>query len=344
MKKISKLIVFIAIITFAVFSQSEVLRLNYNGGNQDITLAPGSKVNVVSSDGRVEVTTNLTAVQIGDLLGVTGTINNPSVNISVSASVLISGSGTAILSWSIADATSCNKTGEWGSGSLATVNGNQSIGPFTGPATKTYGITCQNSLGATASDTVTITITDPNGVNCSVDQPPILAGAEDLTIIANGTASAGSYNGNYDDIQGTAGTNPWPNYGDQIRLSLTRNKYISAAFNSGSLNQTGKLVFNPPGFNEGQSASNVTISISECPGDFSVHLSKPKCLLVGVPSDTFRWSNDPSANSSTYCVIDKNKDYYLNIVNSSDSTNNFSQSSCSTTYCGMLPIQIQVTL
>ena len=343
MKNKIYLLIIITMLTIAFFSQSEVLRLNYNGDDIDIPLASGSEVEIVSSDGRVEVTTTLTAVDIGNLLGVTGTLDPPSVNISASQTVLVSGSGTSTLSWTISDATSCNRTGEWGTSSLSPANGNLSIGPFTGPATKTYGITCQNAAGTQRSDSVTITVTDPNGVNCSVDQPPILAGAEDTTVIANGTANSGSYSGRYDDIQGTGATlHPWPNYGDQIRLSLTRNEYIAAEFDSGNINQTGKLVFSPPGFNEGQSATNVTVAVSECPGDFNIHLSQPKCLLIGVPSDTFRWSNDPSASSSTYCKIDKNKTYYLNIVNSTDQIGNFNSSSCGSTYCGLLPVQVEV--
>ncbi len=334
MKKIIKLVVFVSIITFTIFSQSEVLRLNYNGGNQDITLAPGSKVEVVSIDGRVEVTTNLTAVQIGDLLGVTGTINNPSVNIAVANSVLTSGSGTTTLSWTIADATTCTKTGEWGTGSLAATNGNQSIGPFTGPATKTFGITCQNSLGATASDTVIVTITDPNGVNCAIDQPPILSGAEDTTIIANNTANGGLYDGTFMDFQQNASPD-WPgNFGESIGLSLTRNMYISASFNTGT--RTDNAVFQLAGSGnlQGPPADAVSIAISECPGDFNVHLGQSNCV---IHAGFFRWSTDPSANTAVYCKLDHNKTYYLNIVHSDNSeNNNYATSDCSSTYCGIL--------
>lgn len=178
-------------------------------------------------------------------------------------------------------------------------------------------------------------------LKCQRDQPPILNGAEDRSIIANGLTNAGSYSGKYEDLQSTPGTpHPWPNFGDQIRMSLTANQYISAEFRSANVVQTGKLVFNPPGFNEGASATNVTVSVSECPGDFSVHLSKPKCLLIGVPADTFRWSSDPNANEGRYCKIEKNKTYYLNIVNSRDEAGGFGQTSCRTPYCGLLAIQI----
>ena len=341
MKKISKLIVFVAIITFAVFSQSEVLRLNYNGDNIDIDLAPGSQVNVVSSDGRVEVTTNLTAVEIGDLLGVTGTINNPSVNISVANSVLTSGSGTTILSWTIADATSCSKTGEWGTGSLTPANGNQSIGPFTGPATKTYGITCQNSLGATASDTVSVTVTDPNGVNCAVDQPPILNGAVDTTIIGNGSANADPYNGNYADYRGDGTQRPWPGiYGQSISWSLTKNRYIAAQFNSGSTDLAGRFQLSGPGFTEGQSAFINTVAISECPGDFTHHLNQPRCLLNFTSLPAFKWSNIIGADGNQFCKLEKNKTYYLNIVQSNDVAGNYADSDCGHTYCGILATQV----
>ena len=180
-------------------------------------------------------------------------------------------------------------------------------------------------------------------VNCPVEQPPILFGNEDSSIIANGSSNASFYDGNFQSLQGNNVNSPWPGYfGDVISLSLTRNKYISAFFNSGNTNYSARIQLSISTYNQGEGAERTTLAISECPGDFNTHLNQSNCLVIGGSTSGLRWATDPNADASKYCILESNKDYYLNIVHSDNSENNsFNTSDCQSSYCGIIAVQIK---
>jgi hypothetical protein len=84
---------------------------------------------------------------------------------------------------------------------------------------------------------------------------------------------------------------------------------------------------------------NTTITISECPGDFNVHLNQARCKSSGTATGPLYWSDMSDANPQLYCKIERNKIYYLNIVHSNDSPD-YQSSGCvlypNINFCGIL--------
>jgi hypothetical protein len=180
-------------------------------------------------------------------------------------------------------------------------------------------------------------------VNCNLDQPPIIFGSEDRSVIANGSPVGQTYDGNFEHLQGMDRTSLWPgNFGHLMSLSLSRRQYIAAAFNSSNNDYLARIQLSIPGNFEGPPSKAATIVISECPGDFNVHMNQDKCRSIGGGSPSIRWATDGSADPKKYCLLEKNKDYYLNIVHSDNSeNNNFDTSDCPNSYCGITAIQIK---
>ncbi len=175
------------------------------------------------------------------------------------------------------------------------------------------------------------------------DQPPILNGAEDLTILANNSSNPGLYDGLYSSIQVNPPVVPWPgNWGESIHLSLTADQYIAAEFNSGLDHDKANFQLAPSGNFEGPPTVGTTISISECPGDFSVHLGQESCLHKGGAIQNMRWSTDLDANEILFCKLEKDHTYFLNIVHSNTDQDGYTTTSCNFDYCGVLAQQIQL--
>lgn len=174
------------------------------------------------------------------------------------------------------------------------------------------------------------------------DQPPILKGAEDLTVLANNSPNPGLYDGLYSSIQVNPAVVPWPgNWGESIHLSLTANQYIAAEFNSGSADDSAIFQFAPSGNFEGAPTVGTAISISECPGDFSTHLGQETCLRYGGAIQSMRWATDPSANGEMVCKLDKDHTYFLNIVHSNSDQDGYATTACNFDYCGVLAQQTE---
>lgn len=171
------------------------------------------------------------------------------------------------------------------------------------------------------------------------DAPTTLV--EDRTIIANNSSFPGTYNGRFDDFQRIADPPPWPGrVGESIRLSLTANEFIAASFNSGDRNFEGRFQLAASGNFEGPPTVGTTLSISECPGDFATHLNQEACLGGPGSVSSLRWSHNPEADRTRFCVLDRNTDYYLNIVHSRTAEDGFTTSACNFPYCGVLATQI----
>ena len=204
-----------------------------------------------------------------------------------------------------------------------------------------YNLVCTNNFGSSPQRTVSVTVNGANP-NCS-SQPPILNGAEDFTIRLIPGATGGSngspsnpatYSGDYDEIAAGSG---WPGgVGSQSFATLTRNQYIAMRFTTDETNAISRLQMTPPGNGQGPGSQATTISISECPGDFTTHLNQSRCLAIGGGTPNIRWSQDPTTSSTFHCLLDNNKTYYFNIVHSNDVNNNYSLSGCQSNFCGII--------
>jgi hypothetical protein len=280
--------------------------------------------------------------QDGELVCSSNRIAPVITNFIATPSSIVAGSDVTI-SWNLTgEATLCTKSGDWSgtfTGSDVT-DGNHSKVVSNITNNSVYRLQCSNDTGS--SSLVSATVNISTSANC-ISQPPILNGAEDLTIIANNSPNAGEYDGTYKDFQNLP--NPedgvdWPgNFGDSISLSLNRNMYISAQFTTNLLSERGRFQFSTPGNTQGP-ASAVTIAISECPGDFTTHLDQNVCLKSVGPSGSMKWATDASASGS-YCKLENNTTYYLNIVHSITAADNYSTSACDSTYCGILAVQVE---
>jgi hypothetical protein len=252
---------------------------------------------------------------------------------------------TFTLKYSFQDASNCTATNtsnhlDW-QGEIVSSNGEYIKTISNGVSEDTsFALTCYNNI-LLKDETKVVLVYVEGGADCS-SLPPILGGAEDITIIANNSPNPGVYDGTYIGLQNLINPNladDWPsNFGDSISLSLTRNQYIAASFTTNNLSQRGRFQLATPGNLQGP-PSATTISISTCPGDFAEHLSQSSCLKSVGPSGSIKWATDQSATSS-YCKLNSNTDYYINIVHSV-SAPFYSVSACNSAYCGILAVQVE---
>ncbi len=353
MKKITKYGMLLIMLTYTLAVVSEDLIVTYNGGVLNIPLKPNTNVEVLVANGDVTAETDDTALELctklfnASLCSGTGGGSAPTINSFTANPTSVTSGGSSTLTWNLSNnADTCTKSGSW-SGTLSGSNvtdgsHNETVTNIT--SNSTYRLECTNTNGTSALLSASVTIV--TSANCT-SQPPILSGNEDLTILANNTPNAGVYDGTFKDFQNVTPGVDWPgNFGDSISLSLTKNKYIAASFITNGLAQNGRFQLSTPGNLQGPSSST-TIVISECPGDFTTHLSQAKCRRIVGPSGSFKWSTDATSSSAVYCKLDNNTQYFLNIVHSTGPTNstpenNFSVTACTgSTHCGILATMIQ---
>ena len=259
--------------------------------------------------------------------------------------------GSITLSWNIGNTpTQCVKSGDW------PINGNMSPQDITnGPhnlvinnidSNKTYSLICTNKYGSVEKE-ASVTIENGNAwPSCSGESAAILNGNEDRSILAQGPGfQPTNYNGYYTNIYNNSGSGtptPWPGtLGANLSLNLEKGHYIAAQFTTSNESIDGKFLTQSPSNYQGVPAQAYTVSISECPGDFNVHLDQPACKFS---FETFRWSTTPNPPGPPgfFCELEKNKTYYLNIVHSNNgSQDNYETSDClsQTNSCGHLSSQ-----
>ena len=114
---------------------------------------------------------NSTGQSATDVVRVTvNQVNLPTVDIKANGSdgpITIAYNSAAVLSWTSANATSCNASGSW-TGSK-TLSGSESTGNLT--SARTYTINCQNSSGS-ASDSVTVNVQSDSGISVTLTANP----------------------------------------------------------------------------------------------------------------------------------------------------------------------------
>lgn len=87
-----------------------------------------------------------------------------------------------------------------------------------------------------------------------------------------------------------------------------------------------------------------TMSISECPGDFTQSATCVIPISATLPNSLVKFSTLPSDDPNVYCILDPSKTYYVNFVNSPNpytslpSCRNGSHTACTIFYSeGVLP-------
>lgn len=120
----------------------------------------------------------------------------------------------------------------------------------------------------------------------------------------------------------TPGSTPWAGIGgaSPVVLAFTRRSYFGAHFRTPTTPGTMSGNFSNPSFYGGP---NVTMAISTVCGDFSDHLPTPGCLADDVPTsdaNLVSWKFTPNAPNS-WCILQPNTDYYVNIKNTDPTSN-----------------------
>lgn len=272
----------------------------------------------------------------------------PIVSVSANPTSVNSG-GSSDITWSVANGPeSCTFSTDWPVSQRVTpANSNPVTFPITDITTnKTLTASCTNSAGSD-SDTALISVIGTGGASwpsCSGIAAAILSENEDRSILSNGTAAPGTYDGKFEHLQGMSNSFPWPGqFGDSIHLSLTRNQYIAAQFTTSNVGYDAKFVLAGAGNFEGPNPDGKTMSISNCPGDFNEHLNQSRCITT---SNTLYWSTNtvPGGPQGFFCELEKNTTYYLNIVHSDNNeNNNYATTDCGSSYCGILGQMSEVT-
>jgi len=262
----------------------------------------------------------------------------PQLTLATTPTVVNSG-GTVSVSWNIGNTpTQCIKTGDWpttGNMTAAEItNGDHSINVQNVTSSKSFSLECTNNAGSSGIKTATVSVAGGDSwPSCSGPAAAILNGNEDRSILAQPlSAPPSNYNGLYSDIYNNSGSNtatPWPGtLGANLSLNLEKNHYIAAKFTTSNESIDAKFLTQVPSNTQGVPAQAYTVSISECPGDFNVHLNQPACK---ENFETFKWSTSPNppGPEGFFCELEKNKTYYLNIVHSNNNeNNNYATSDC----------------
>ena len=237
-----------------------------------------------------------------------------------------------------------------GSGSPLNCSGNGTVTepmPLSGPASCSYTLTATcNPGGVTSSANLSVVPSGGGGDN-------IPSACQNL--VALGTGTAGQFwsrvlttkvrfgdGATASDVDATSyvavwnypgATVPWPgNFGLTTRPSALINQYFAEKFivpTNGSVTGHPNWVYSGSGIN-----SNMSMSISVCPGDFGQTGTQltTGCLVPMSKSSSGLTAAVSPTQLGTYCSLVPGRAYYLNILPmASLPSNNVSASSCTTT-------------
>lgn len=303
------------VIMLAAFSAlAEELIINHNDGTGIIercrfTLDNTAPVIIDSTTG--DITAQVTDP---DACGSTTPVP-PTVTVTPATATINLGDSQTI-SWSSTGATSCAKSGAWGTGTVAS-SGSETVTPAA-TGQYTYTISCTNNDG-TASDSSVVTVTDPN-------VPAFCSSIPTFGLTRQDPPSS---------FVGLTGTT-WPGtLNEKAFFSINRNQYVALSFIAGT--GSGQHSFEAGRPQEGPAAGYV-VKISQCPGDLTHN--------IPFDADTFfcqkegsainiNWSNNSASGS---CKLTPGVTYYLNIAHGSVSSDNtaYTNSCSSSTFCSAL--------
>ncbi|WP_395376779.1 hypothetical protein [Marinicella sp. W31] len=133
-------------------------------------------------------------------------------------------------------------------------------------------------------------------------------------------------------------TSGGPSWGEATGVThlfaLSGGKFSAQQFITPSISIPKKVLFESERL-VGDGAAKYTVTISNCPGDFTTHLNQDSCKVSGQ-TPTLKWTTEPSIAESR-CLLEKDTAYYLNIVHSVDETSDYTISDCNNQFltCGV---------
>src|SRR3989344_4022084 len=244
-------------------------------------------------------------------------IQNPTVDLKANSSdghVSITSGTQATLSWTSSNATSCSATGGPWSGAKS-LNSSEVTPSLT--QSSTYTITCTNSVGATASDSVTVNISQVS--NPTVD---LKANGSDnpSAIPYNSTANLSWASSNASTCYASSG--PW-----------NGTKALNSSETSVSLTQTTVFGITCVGTN-GQSVSDtvsvpVSVQIQNPTVDLKANSSDGHVSITSGTQATLSWTS----SNATSCSATGGPWSGAKSLNSSEVTPSLTQSSTYTITC-----------
>ncbi len=208
-------------------------------------------------------------------------VQNPTVSISASPSS-VAYNGASTISWNSANATSCSAssgTNGW-SGNKA-LSGSFYTGNLTN--TTTFTITCTNSSGQPASDSVTVSVG-----NAPVSSPTVSITADNSNLPYNGSTTIRWSSNNATSCSATGGTNGWAG-----------NKALSGSASTGSL--TNSQTYNITCTNSSGSASDsVFVNVGNAPviSAPTVNITADSSNVAYNGSTTIRWNSSNATSCS----------------------------------------------
>ncbi len=297
---------------WAASLQAEELIINYddNGSTTErCRFVLDSTVPVVIDSVTGDITAQVTDP---DACGSTAPVP-PTVTVTPATATIALGDSQTI-SWTSTNATSCSKSGDWGTGT-APVSGSETVTP-TAVGQFTYTINCTNNDGSASGSSV-VTVTDPN-VPAFCSSIPTFGLVRDTTYTT------------YAQLTGST----WPGVlNEKAFWSIPNNQYTALSFVAGT--GSGAHFFEAGSPAQGPNAGYV-VKISQCPGDFTSDLSDPDvafCQRSGATL-TVRWSETSQAG---FCKLTPGVTYYLNIAHGTVSSDNTTYTSaCSSAFCSAL--------
>ncbi|WP_154222392.1 hypothetical protein [Marinicella rhabdoformis] len=210
-----------------------------------------------------------------------------------SNNLTVTAAGNVTVSWSVSNATSCTA----------------SSSPLNSDWNHTFNPTSSSSKAVNITDSVTLTLTCGSAtrdVNIILDDsiPSQCSAAVYPPNLNNKTYSyAALKDGN--EFGATANGN--------ILLDIKNTEFAAITFTSMGANTSRRLNFVTPPTTHNKTLYT-TLSISECPGDFNTQTTACVKTIVAAQNPNV-FITTKSGQPSTYCKLDPNKAYYLNLVN-----------------------------
>jgi len=233
------------------------------------------------------------------------------------------------VSWAVSNASTCTGSASL-NGSSASLPGWTDVTTATSPRTVTasvvgtYTLTlrCSNAAVPPASvnsQPLTIVVSQTGGGSCQAPAgltrlltSNITYGAVNLSARPNVAVTE------WDNIWGhgntTDGITPWPGVtgSSPVMRQFGRTNFVAAHFNTGAhASPTSGWIIYPTNIG----GPNIDIAISPTCGDFSANVPNPGCSIQNAASDDSRaisWKFT-SGNTTSYCNLQPNTDYYVNI-------------------------------
>ena len=231
----------------------------------DVGTDPGIAISV--SDGSASAALPTFTITVSAAVG------NPTVSLSVSPSTVSSG-GSAMLSWSSTNASSCAASGGW-SGSEPT-SGSASTGALS--TTTTFTLACSGP-GGNASQAVTVNVSAP---------PTVTLSASPTTVTSGGSAMLSWSSTNASSCTGSGG---W-----------SGNEPTSGSASTGAVSATTAYTLTCSGAG-GSASQSVTVSVSAAPPTISG--TPATSVTAGTGYSFTPTASDPSGHSMSFSITNK---------------------------------------